>query len=268
MSATGFARAMRSTACVGAVVVSAGLLRTVEGLAASDDGAAAAPQGYVTGMIGSSVATLASGARGEVSGGALGGTPFNGDGAAGVSLASPGGRIRLEVEGRSRDGLDADERIQTHADGAEWMLRRTIDDEWSLMANAWRDVRVTDRLGLYLGGGVGAGGYRYGVEGSAETGGPANRFAASRRVSTVGWQAGGGVTYDLNERVTFDVGYRFHGLQPTAVQFRGEADSFAAAPFGHAAAGRGSSEVLLSVRVYDPLRGWIRKPGRPPVPAD
>jgi hypothetical protein len=40
--------------------------------------------------------------------------------------------------------------------------------------------------------------------------------------------------------VTFDVGYRFHGLEAPGIN-----------------AG-GAGEVVMAVRVFEPLRGWLR----------
>ena len=95
------------------------------------------------------------------------------------------------------------------------------------MANVWRDVPITDHLGLYAGGGVGAGG---------------GRSAAGESRSDFTWQAGGGATYALNNRLSLDVGYR---ALPAAFNAGATPD----APAG---------ELLFSVRLYEPFRGWLR----------
>lgn len=168
--------------------------RLDESFAAGDSGR----RPYVTGLVASSVS-------GPGAAAGIGGNPFGGDGACGVAVPQPAGDVRLELEAR----LPRD------------------DGSWSTMANAWRDVRIGDRLGVYGGGGLGMG------AAAANPAGPAGGAALA-------WQAGAGTTYALTPRVTFDVGYRFHGLEAPGV-----------------GAG-GAGEVVMAVRVFEPLRGWLR----------
>jgi opacity protein-like surface antigen len=135
----------------------------------------------------------------------IGGNALGGDGAFGVAAPQPAGDVRLELEAR----LPRD------------------DGSWATTANVWRDVRIGDRLGVYAGGGLGMG------SDAANEAGPAGATALA-------WQAGAGATYALTPRVTFDVGYRFHGLESGG---RGAADA---------------GEVVMAVRVFEPLRGWLR----------
>lgn len=132
----------------------------------------------------------------------IGGNALGGDGAFGVAVPEPAGDVRVELEAR----LPRD------------------DGSWATTANVWRDVRIGDRLGVYAGGGLGMG----------------SAAATQAGATALAWQAGAGATYALTPRVTFDVGYRFHGLDSAG---RGAADA---------------GEVVMAVRVFEPLRGWLR----------
>jgi hypothetical protein len=97
------------------------------------------------------------------------------------------------------------------------------------------------RFENYAGGGIGAGGFA--VAGETGPGGQ----AAVAKASGVAWQAGAGLTYAFTDRVTVDVGYRLHGLDLTTGRAAGTAGDMTA------------SEVLLSVRIFEPFRGWRLK---------
>jgi len=176
---------------------------------------------YVTGMIGSSFATA--------EGGAVGGRLFTGEAALGVAVPRPAGAVRLEFEGRQRAALSGG---RPPAGGAGEPEAATIDGEWTTLGNVWRDLAIGERAGVYAGGGVGIGGYRQEF--------PAAAGEAGGRVTDFAWQVGGGATYAVAERVTFDAGYRLYGV----------------------GAGRGvepAGEVVFAVRIADPLRGWLRR---------
>lgn len=106
---------------------------------------------YVSGMIGPSFAKVAS----PVSSTLLSeDTLFAAGGAIGIAFERQNGRLRLEVEGMGRDTYDA-EFLATPTPGDTTILT----NNWSVMQNAWRDFMLTDRFGIYGGGGIGAGGY-------------------------------------------------------------------------------------------------------------
>lgn len=69
------------------------------------------------------------------------------------------------------------------------------------MDNAWQDLMLIDRFGAYAGGGIGAGGYMLGDRVVAVTpyDPPATHFT---------WQFGGGLLWEVSDRLTFDVKYR------------------------------------------------------------
>jgi len=181
---------------------------------------------YVTGIVGSSLGGDA-GPSGKGWIGDLASPTVGGDAAIGVAVDRSQsflkGATRLEFEGRTRSRSAAGG--ESSASDPSTMNRSTTS--WSTMANVWRDVPITDHLGLYAGGGVGAGG---------------GRSAAGESRSDFTWQAGGGATYALNNRLSLDVGYR---ALPAAFNAGATPD----APTG---------ELLFSVRLYEPFRGWLR----------
>jgi len=191
-----------------------------EAAAKTDDGRRL----YVTGIVGSSLGGD-NGPNGSSGIGDLASPTIGGDAAIGVAIdrsqSHLKGAARLEFEGRTRSRSGGSAGV-----GGESSATDGSTTSWSTMANVWRDVPITDHLGVYAGGGIGAAG----VHGSAGKSG-----------SDLAWQAGGGVTYAVNDRLTLDVGYR---ALPAAFD-AGRAD----APTG---------EVLFSVRLYEPFRGWLR----------
>lgn len=162
----------------------------------------------------------------------LSGNLFTAGGAAGMAFTRPLGQTRLEVEGRYRDGLQ--QTIGVSTVGAT--------DNWSTLANMWRDFSVTDRMGVYGGGGIGAGGYRFLYNAGAAD-------YANLQTTQFAWQVGAGVIYAVSDRVTLDLGYRYYSVNasrgcdcPQPAQ--GILNQFM------------SSDLLLSVRIYEPFRSW------------
>ena len=202
---------------------------------------------YITGIIGASFGTLQSGGINTA-----GNFPNTGRAtdslltagfAGGMAFDRATGLLRLEVEGRGRDALQGSTNSFEPPTPTYFSSVRAADG-WSVMANAWRDWYLTQRLGFYGGGGIGAGGYRLTVSDGIVSGyGHVGGFA---------WQVGTGTTYRLTERTTIDLGYRF---------FDTVSDSLPLTEIGSGGAPAGSyvsnfyaSELLLSVRIYEPFR--------------
>ena len=121
--------------------------------------------------------------------------------------------------------------------------RDTITDNWSVMANLWRDFMFTTNFGCYGGGGIGGGGLTL----VGQVTGIGNR--PSPPITAFAWQAGGGLIYQLNDQVTFDVGYRFYQLNDSLISegyYRG------------GTAGYSASQVMFSLRMFEPLRSLLR----------
>ena len=213
---------------------------------------------YVTGIVGSSFATLTDDLAGRYTGGSANGTLFTAGGALGMAFDRPFGAIRAEVEGRGRDSLHdtlAVTTIPLATGSGNWVAA----DSWSTMVNVWRDFSVTDDVDLYLGGGIGAGGSTYAVNGHYQLTGiaPDFFFGGPDTAQSFAWQAGCGTKWALSERVELDLGYRFFALGATTTPvtrmeghfFRGTEDIRHALTAG---------ELLFSVRIYEPFRALRR----------
>lgn len=206
---------------------------------ADSSATSAEPRLYASGGLASSAFTSGSqgGLPGPVNGfGFADGGGTGAEGAIGVALARPAGSLRLELEARGRQAGVAPDVVGNAARTAAGAAAT-----WSTMANAWRDVSVTKRIGLYAGGGVGGGGVSPGTPGNDVAAGGTtpvvDASVGSAGMTGLAWQAGGGVTYAMNERVTLDFGVRYRGIEPAA---------------GH---GRvDGSEAILAVRIFEPFR--------------
>lgn len=225
--------------------------------------AAAERRPYVTGMIGSSLATTEATQGGDTAGGPPPGGGFtssllHGEGAIGVAIARPAGGLRVEFEGRRRATPNLSEELWTSRPAAD-VFRAAVGNEWSTMANAWRDLQFTDQFGGYLGGGLGIGGCTYAFVDGRTVGGAAKPVAGSVQMSGFAWQLGGGITYALTDRITCDVGYRFHTLEPTGAGRHLPAEAAAA---GGSSFRLSAGEIVFAVRIYEPFQGWLRSPSR------
>lgn len=157
---------------------------------------------------------------------------FTAGGAAGVAITRPLGQVRIEWEGRYRDGFS----------GKLGIIEIGATDNWSSLVNVWRDFGVTKNLGVYGGGGIGAGGYRftYTAEG--------NEVANSQNTAFA-WQVGTGVIYAVSDRVTLDLGYRYYSVGPVSACDCGGLPGDIVNQFI-------ANELLFAVRIYEPFRGW------------
>jgi opacity protein-like surface antigen len=172
---------------------------------------------------------------------------FTAGGAGGVAFARERGQLRLEFEGRYRDGFGV-----SQTDGPLSASLQVIDN-WSAMANLWRDFSVSERVGIYGGGGIGAGGY--GFDYNVSVASTNDSIIGSNRITAFAWQVGGGVLYALNERITLDLGYRFYsvGLGDSTLTIIENGTPLFSDSISTAFA---ASELLLSVRIYEPFRRW------------
>ena len=184
---------------------------------------------YFSGMIGPSFATTTNPDDATF---ASSDTLFNTGGALGVAFERERGRLRLEIEGMGRSTYDAPFESPLRPD-AETVLT----NNWSVMQNFWRDLMVTDRFGIYGGGGIGAGGYILGerFQGDVQYTSPAANFA---------WQVGGGLLWDISDRLTFDVGYRYFQINTIQQEVYVQRNLFQA------------SELMFTLRLYEPFRSW------------
>lgn len=157
---------------------------------------------------------------------------FTAGGAAGVAITRPMGQVRIEGEGRYRDGFSRGLGI----------VDVGATDNWSSLVNVWRDFGVTKNLGVYGGGGIGAGGYRFTYLADG------NEVANSQNTAFA-WQVGTGVIYAVSDRVTLDLGYRYYSVGPVSTCDCGGLPGDIVNQFI-------ANELLFTVRIYEPFRGW------------
>ena len=116
---------------------------------------------------------------------------------------------------------------------------------------------MTDIFGLYGGGGIGIGGYQYQTASTQ----PDLVVTGANTINSFVWQVGAGVTYRMSARVTFDVGYRFFSIGNGSTPLLTSGSIEGGAPYlflGNSISAFTASELLLSVRIYEPFRGLMR----------
>lgn len=202
---------------------------------------------YVSGIVGASFMTLDSGGENTIppepianTGAATGGA-FTGGGAIGLAFPDANGQWRAEVEGRQRARLSG----KTDFLGDPFVYGVQAADGWSVTTNLWRDIAVTERTDVYLGGGIGGGGYRLTVDDQIFTFG-------YDRVAEFAWQAGGGVVWNATDRLAIDLGYRFFAVGTGTTPL---VDAISGGPAGIYTSSLSASELLLTFRVYEPFAG-------------
>lgn len=198
---------------------------------------------YVSGIIGSSFATLTDTYHDNYAGsdGSINGSLFTAGGAAGYGFDRENGRLRLEVEGRGRDVLSTHAGIidPGFSDTATWR----VNNGWSVLANVWRDVNISEKVALYAGGGIGGGGYRLTVDDQIYAQG-------YNRTGGFAWQAGGGLVWSPSDRLDIDLGYRFFAVDTGSTPLVNQLSGGSA---GIYTSSLSASEVLLTFRIYEPL---------------
>ncbi len=172
---------------------------------------------------------------------------FTTGGAAGMAFERRQGWLRTEFEARYRDPI-----AETVVDPLIGSASVSALDGWSTMINVWRDFEVTDRFGVYLGGGIGGGGYRVVFDGAF----PEIDATLSGNTSLTGfaWQAGTGATWLITDRVALDLGYRWYAIDGGPAQIMVTTGDFSFTD--SVGTTFGASELLFTIRIYDPFRRW------------
>ncbi|MFM8735648.1 MAG: hypothetical protein ACKOC8_10695 [Pirellulales bacterium] len=210
---------------------------------------------YVTGLLGGSFVTLADSLFEQLpGGGSIEQSVLTWGGAAGIAVERAQGQLRIEVEGRGRDDVTA-HYGRTLGPGAALDFGWAANDGWSALVNAWRDFNVSEQVDMYLGGGIGGGGYRYGFQGLFVTPSVTAIFDGSSQVASFAWQCGGGLVWNVNERTAFDIGYRFFSIdqaqENVTINVNGTPSGSALFPQQYTA-----GELLFGLRIYEPFRRW------------
>ncbi|MGB8853688.1 MAG: outer membrane beta-barrel protein [Pirellulales bacterium] len=176
---------------------------------------------------------------------AMNGNLLTAGGAVGMAFARPLGQWRTEVEGRYRDGFERNLPLFP-----DLQTPIGITDNWSAMFNVWRDIPVTGRFGAYGGGGIGAGGSRFLL---SETDG-IESLSSNQQTAAFAWQVGGGFIHAVSDRVTLDLGYRYYSTAAATSTIYATAPGFPPTPFDNLNTQFLASELLFSLRIYEPFR--------------
>ncbi len=233
-------------------------------------GTSPASRFYLSGIMGTSFARGTAGGQNQVLSlpgvavsvgqtGASDQTLFTGGAALGLALDRPLGQLRMEVEGRWRDPMEGTATGFVAVNGvpiASAPLNFRFGTGWSAMTNFWRDFDVTNRFGVYAGGGFGAGGYQYQTSTTLV---PGLSIDGQNSVMTFAWQVGVGGVYKISDRITVDAGYRFFALGETDLPVTANANFPPVAvslPLGNFSSAFSASELLFTVRIYEPFRNW------------
>lgn len=233
-------------------------------------GTSPASRFYLSGIMGSSFARGTAGGENQVlslpgvnvsigQNGASDQTLFTGGAALGLALDRPLGQLRMEVEGRWRDPVVGTANGFIAVNGtplASTDLDFRFGSGWSAMTNFWRDFDVTNRFGVYAGGGFGAGGYQYQTSATPI---PGLSINGQNSVMTFAWQVGVGGVYKVSDRITVDAGYRFFALGETDLPVTANVDIPPVGivlPLGNFSSAFSASELLFTVRIYEPFRNW------------
>ena len=214
------------------------------------------PRWYVSGIVGASFGTLildqTATATTPAARSSIVDPLFTAGGTLGVAFARPAGWLRAEVEGRARDPIG--NATQQEIGGPVYESQsQYATDGWSAMLNLWRDFEVTNSWSIYGGAGIGGGGYQFAYDYSFLP--TQYTTAGSSVVTAFAWQVGGGVIWNVSDRIALDLGYRFFEIGPGTTTLISNQGGF---PAGTTALDTSfsTSELLLSIRVYEPFRGW------------
>jgi len=161
--------------------------------------------------------------------------------AGGVRVPRHIGAVRFECEGALRDNFN-----QALNPANETSISVRANDNWSLLANAWREIQLTERLVAYAGGGVGGGGYGLNAAGPGGA-------VASRQAAVFAWQAGGGAAWRYNSLIDLDLGYRFLDFGPIDASLI-QPDVGAV---GTVSSKMTAGELFFMLRVYEPFQ-WAK----------
>ena len=206
------------------------------------------PRFYLSAIGGGSYLSLRSGGAnvdgGFTNTGSFSSSVGSAGGAGGLAWDRSGGQLRLEIEGRLRSDASG---TTVSAPDVPLDYAVTAADVWTVTTNVWRDIWAGNHWGLYLGGGIGGGGYELTVND--------NFVAGTDSVGTFAWLAGTGVTYRFGDRLALDLGYRFVGFGTGTIGLNRLASN---EPAGYYTSSLGGSELIFSLRLYEPFRGWKR----------
>jgi opacity protein-like surface antigen len=200
---------------------------------------------YLTGILGVSSATLTST-----------GSPsanedlFTTGGAAGVAFAALDRAWRLEFEGRARDPITGTRLLEDQ----ESTSTLSATGGWSATVNLWRDYDLNESLTGYLGGGVGGGGYQFGINETFPI--QDSTLTGLGTVGGLAWQIGAGIAFAITDRITIDLGYRYFQLGAGSVNAELSQSGIPIETQGVTSA-FSANEFFFGIRIYEPF-DWRR----------
>ncbi len=161
---------------------------------------------------------------------------FDIGGAIGLKVPNRHGAIRLECEALSRDMFQS-VTGSFQPPTPTFFYQVDYTDRWSAMGNVWFDLDISDRLGVYAGGGLGVGGGRISLTDGVVQG--------RDSFSEFAWQAGGGLIWHCSDCFDVDLGYRYvdYGTATVALS-----SVFGNAPAGAYDAELTSHQIMLSLQ--------------------
>lgn len=172
----------------------------------ADESCLAKPSTYVSFLIGGATSDIESGGFNtfgfDNTGGDTASTLHLG-GAFGFIIPTSKGQFRLECEGMSHDMLG----VVTNSfqpPTPTFFYDVQLEDQWSVMANLWKDIPIKDDLDAYIGGGIGTSGGTITVNDGVVFG--------QGRYTELAWQFGTGFNWHASDHLTIDLGYRFVNL--------------------------------------------------------
>jgi len=198
---------------------------------------------YVAGIITNAFGTLSTPTAPSTSD-----SIFTSGGAIGHSWDLGRGALRLEVEGRQRDPVSGPKAI----DGFS-VSHSSATGGWSTTVNLWRDYELNDYVSCYIGGGIGAGGYQFGI--NQENSATDVSVTGLGSVSGFAWQAGGGLACAITDGITLDLGYRFFELGAGGINAQVTSGGVPTGTTNFTSA-FSAGELFFAFRIYDPLQGW------------
>jgi opacity protein-like surface antigen len=140
--------------------------------------------------------------------------------------------LRLEFDytvlAKAKDTTNKTATFEVFVDGNPMSEQSNIDVHTSIglqtmMLNTWIDIPTGTKLTPYFGGGIGAAFVRHKSIAVENPGTPGEeRIHAGKSFRNFAWNAGAGVAYNINDRWTMDLGYRYVNAGSHKMHYAGE----------------------------------------------
>lgn len=141
--------------------------------------------------------------------------------------------VRLELDYTARSRGEAKSTADILEESSGKIFGTTKSDKvalQTLMLNTWIDIPTNTAFTPYIGGGVGFGfiNYRTSLDFIDKTAGVENGFeSGSTNETNFAWSLGTGVAYDVTDRWTVDLGYRYIDAGEASKSFKDDSGTWA-----------------------------------------